>query len=293
MQEKGFFPFIKSIENNIYLIGVMVYLFLATLFCSALAIPQENPLANNAFRFSVWPAVDSIITGASNPASMTTLLVDSWYKGHLPTYAGKTLQILLPESDSLKTYTQQIEANQPECIEGDSWFVEREINKQNRLYIPILMEKPSLLPKSLLIFRSKQNIWQGVLGVVHPSMSTGGKDQIEFWEKQNNRKPDWVAFYSAEETLRHLLIGSVESIAVPANALESFLAKENRLDLLQRLNIISLPETQSNVRIFLRKDLYDQLLFRTLIGETWLRNYFPQSFFAVSFAEPGQSSFKK
>lgn len=286
------FLFLQLIRATHVFLSVTVCFCFVMLYSVSSVLSQTESNSDTIFRMVVWPAADSVIFGATNPADITTLLVDTWYKGHLPTYTGKTIQILYPETDSLKNYIQQIERDRPECLEGDYWFVEREINKQARLYMPLLTEKTSPLLRGILVFRSKQNLWQGVLGIVHPSMSLGGKQQIENWEKQTGHLPNWVAFYSVSETLRHLLAGSVQSVAIPDNALESFLRKENRLDLLQRLEKVPLNEIQPSIRIYLRKDLYDQLLFRTLIAETWLRNYFPQVFLHTMLAEPVPESSK-
>jgi hypothetical protein len=207
---------------------------------------------------------------------MQAELVNAWYKDHLPTYTGKALQIIEPPFDLYTEYQNLVRKESPACIEGDYGFVESVINQSEPVYIPILSVKSN--QTASLVFRSPEPNWNGTLGVVHPQMSTSGRLQIDYWKKQINQEPNWVAFLSSQEALRHLLAGTVDVAAVTMGDLERFLRQKNRLDLLNQCTQLSIPSSTPNTFIFLRKDLYDNLLLRILITETWLRNNFTSIF---------------
>lgn len=236
---------------------------------------QNLDKSTKPFRFLTWPTQNSFIARPVSPEERISHLADAWYNGHLPTYTGKAMQIIQTKKNSIIDYKNMIDSATPECIEGDASFIEAEINRDKQLYIPILRQTHGNESYAELIFRSSTIQWKGTLGVVNQSITNAGKRQIAYWESHSSVPANWVAFYSADETLRHLLAGTIQVAAVPEGILETFLREQLRLSLLNQLARIRIPKPCPPPIIFLRKDLYSDLFIRTLVTETWLRNAFP------------------
>lgn len=239
---------------------------------------QENSKSqDHVFHFLPWPETGSILKPADKAADESPVLINAWNDNHLLSYTGQTLVLLPAKSDALDQYLRLVLYSQPECIEGDINFIEEEINSQKSLYVPILQEietgsENAGSLKGEIVFLDQNDLWRGKLGVVHPRYSVGGKYQIDYWIEQSGNNPDVVTLNSPQETLRHLFVGSIQAAAVPEGAVEVFLKSHNRGDLSDRLIRIHIPQTAPLPVVFLRKDLFEAPLMRTLIGETWLRN---------------------
>jgi len=257
------------------------------------ASPDEKT-SRQSFLMVLWPEHGGLIHSVSGEKTVEEDLQNAWHEGHLPTYTGMGIYFYSPKSDSLKSYLQAVEKMSPECIEGDGWFIEREINgfqsgfSSNRKYYPLLSvhcgQDDELSPE--ILFRSHLAHWQGLLGVVHPSYEIGGGLQLEYWRKKTGKDPDWAALYSTEETLRQFFIGSIKAAAIPGKALDDFLQKNGREDLAGRIDRTSLDLKGSPPAIYLRRDLFENPFFRTLIAETWLRNHFQEWFRSLPAAWP-------
>lgn len=175
---------------------------------------------------------------------------------------------------SIQTYLQLIERLQPICIEGDPVFVERVINRQGQQpYLPILQSTSS--QNAELIFRTPSPNWHGTLGVIHPSYNPGGRLQMQRWQQEHGSLPETHPFYSPEEVLMHLMVGSIQAAAVPQGALEEFLAANDRSELTENFYRITVPNPLPETMIFLRQDWFTDPFKRTIISETWLRDAYP------------------
>ncbi len=263
-------------------------IILLSSFFSNSSFPQDISKTNHPeFHLVLWPKC--LIAAQTSPsyALSESLFESAWQENRMLTYLGQSLSIVSSKSssftDSLEKYLQSIQYTTPECIEGDRGFVEKVINQQEIRYLPIM--EPSLdgvsAPPPLrgeIVFFDSNSVWIGRLGVVHPLYGVGGLYQIEYWKKETGKDPDIVTFYSPQETLRHLLIGSIQAAAIPEGVLENFLKEHHREDSIDRFVRIRIKEESPYPLVFLRKDLYGNPLTRTLICETWLRNGFPHLF---------------
>ncbi|MEW6237793.1 MAG: hypothetical protein AB1656_20595 [Candidatus Omnitrophota bacterium] len=277
-----------------------MFFFFTLLLAAAPIYGDRNELQPNektsrpTFLMVLWPERGGLIRSVTGDISVEDDLRNAWHDGHLPTYTGMAIQFYAPQSDSLKSYLQAVEKASPECIEGDGWFIEREINgyqngfAANRKYYPLLSVHPGEEEKFSpeILFRSPLAHWQGLLGVVHPSYDIGGGLQLEYWKQKTGKDADWVALYSTEETLRQLFIGSIKAAAVSGKSLDDFLQKSGREDLAGRIDRTILDREGSPPAIYLRRDLFDNPFFRTVIAETWLRGHFPKWFHSLAAAWP-------
>ncbi len=278
----------------IYIVGLLLFLTL-----NPQSITQESqflekndtPSPGNKFLLLLWPEEGGMLQEASGQESLLNAFNNAWYDNHLPSYTGMSLEIHLPQSQSLYSFAHMIKNTWPECIEGDRWFIENEINQtqfpflDQRKYVPILMRSTQRYSAEL-IFRSRATQWEGSLGVVHSDYEIGGKLQLEEWQSKSNSQNPWIAFHSTDEVLRQFFIGSCNAAAVPQGALERFLEKYNKEKFAQRLQRIELETQGFATTFFLRKDLYDDPLMRTLITESWLRNHFSGQLIPLPSAWP-------
>jgi len=238
------------------------------------------------FDLVLWPEKGGFIDSVTSPAAEKRL-ENAWFDACMPTYSGRALRTMVPENNSLEVFLRLIQTTRPSAIEGDSGFVERNVNQPERIYIPFLERidtkngKESVLHGEI-VFASPQPKWEGVLGVIHPDFSIGGKAQIDYWREQTGKDTNWVAFQSGKELLRHLFAGSIEAAAVPEETIGAFLREIGREDLANRIVRMAVPQAFPHTQFYLRRDLYDDLFLRTLISETWLRDRFPEGFKPVS-----------
>ncbi len=256
-----------------------IYIFINFSLLIAPLLTYSDEEINGDFHFLLWPDRGGWIHSVTDAEMLTTSLRDSWYSSRLPTYIGYNLQIHVPKSDSLETYVEFILNHKPQCIEGEAALIKEEINRNTVRYRPILQlrdDLPSNSPHAEIVFHEEKQ-WNGVLGVVHPALPNAGKAQIEYWKQETGEEPDWIAFYSTEETIRHFLAGprgNLTAAALPGHSLERFLKKIERKDLLEHLHQLTVPSQKREPTLYLRDDLYQNVLTRTLITETWLRNHF-------------------
>lgn len=274
------FPFIPSL-----LAWVLLYLVYTGL--NASPVCGQTTREEASFHFLVWPYPDSLITGATDPETQANRFSSAWYNGHLPTYTGKALQMILPKTDSIQTYLETIQSVSPECLEGDAHFIAQEVNADTLRYIPVLKQAQTQHGQAEIVFRSSPPSWAGPMGLIHQAFSNGGYRQILYWEAQRGTLASWVSFYSAEEALRHLLAGTVQAAALPEGMVESFLRQQDRMPLLAGLSRIPIPDSYSSPLIFIRSDLYHDLLTRTLVTETWLRNFFSEELIPATLTPLG------
>ncbi|MGI6457159.1 MAG: hypothetical protein ACOX5R_16290 [bacterium] len=240
-----------------------------------------QPVQDNVFTVLFWSDAAGWVRSSSSSETLLASIQESWFDNHLPTYMGYSLQLIEPESDSLRRYLDIVHKESPECIEADPSFLEQEINAREALYIPILeiqADSSTMENSADIIFRPSANPWTGTLGVVHPAYPVGGGIQIEYWQKQTMSQPNWIAFYSTSEVLRHLLAGTIQAAAVPSGSFHAFLQQQNRLDLFAQFSSFTIPEGGSLTQLYLRRDIFNNILYRTLIKETWLRNVFSSQF---------------
>lgn len=250
---------------------------------------EENPsnelFHNETFHLVLWPAVSGWLQEITEPENLVQRMQDAWYDGHLPTYTHMNLKVSVPGSDSLDWFTGLVRTLKPQSIEGDQVFIEREINQRERLYIPLLQRVSPNQERRLqgeILFRSPKTVWQGMLGVIHPAFNIGGDYQIQYWRKETGREPEVQTFYSSNEVLRHLLVGSIQAAASPQGALEDFLKESGRGDLAALFQRVTIPQEGALTHIYVREDVYNDLFLRTLVGETWLRDHFADELQAAS-----------
>ncbi len=284
--------FLSDLMNlrNIYFCFLWLILINQTL-------AQQNIKAGwDQFEFLFWPEKGGLIESSTIPESVIQNLRNAWHESLLPVYTNKVIQFRKSESESLDWYRNVVENTQPACIEGDAWYIEQVINHKDgqafdRQYIPILRVKhPSenerVKLQAEIVFRNQSNLWTGILGVVHSDYSVGGKTQLEYWKRETGGEADMVAFHSSREVLRHLFAGTIDAAAVPKGELDSFLNELDNNMMLSQFIRISIPNSDSNTFIFLKKDLFTDAYIRTLISETWLRNNFPDTFEYVPYTFP-------
>ncbi|RJP19886.1 MAG: hypothetical protein C4527_26170 [Candidatus Omnitrophota bacterium] len=257
--------------------------------CIGLAWAQEKiDAGQNQFDFLCWPGRGSLIDSATSAEYVRSRLLGAWHDAHLPIYLKQNLRIWFPQNDSLKWYKGMIEELHPACIEGDALYVKEEVNRRGErsndiCYIPLLRFRHEIREhddsvRGEIIFSSRLSMWEGVLGVVHPSYSVGGNVQLNHWREQTGREADMVAFSSSFEALRHFFAGTIQAAAVPKGEVDHFLRECGQENLLSTLVRIEIPEQESPMVIFLREDLYHDPFTRTLISETWLRDHFFEYF---------------
>lgn len=259
-------------------VKIGIVLSLVSIAGPVIAQPAQNTQAKNAATFTLltWPEAGSFFD-----ADTITRLTHAWHENHIRTYTERDIHFNSPKDNSLTKFMRIIQTNQPECLEGDPDFIEREINDKRgvRLYIPILRQFPSDTSKQAqygeIVFGDRSIPWTGLLGVVHPFYGIGGRVQIDYWRSQKNVDPEWTGFDSSQEVLSHLFVGSIQAAALPQGALDAFLAQRNRLDLEERVTRIQITEQKPLPAIYLREDQYNNPFRRTVISETWLRNRFP------------------
>ncbi|MBD3267609.1 hypothetical protein GF373_13150 [bacterium] len=233
------------------------------------------------FLFLTWPGSGSLF---HNNTQRKEHLINAWYESHIPAFIDKSLNVVVPEPETIEGFERSIQTLQPDCLEGDFNYIQEVINRDDTQYIPILAYFDRDSPQAQLIFRHPQNRWEEPLGVIHPQMTVGGRQQIQFWSRQTGETVEWVPFYSTEEVLRHFLAGSIQAAAVPEDVLWPFLSKQNRQDLAGNFTQVRIPVPFPPIVIFLREDCYDTALMRTVVQETWLRNLFPHLFRALPAA---------
>jgi hypothetical protein len=222
------------------------------------------------FDFLFWNQSGGIIESPS--ISVSQIIEEHWHDQLLPSILSIHVKTHTPKS--IQIYMQMIERLQPICIEGDPAFVELEVNQQRQQpYLPILQSNSA--QNAELIFRSSSPNWQGVLGVIHPSYNPGGRLQIQRWQQETGTAPEIHTFYSTEEVLMHLMVGSIEAAAVPQSALDEFLQSHNHSNLAENFYRIPISNPLPATMIFLRQDWYTDIRKRTLITETWLRDALP------------------
>lgn len=241
------------------------------------AAQSSNPFLDRTFSLLLWPEVNGWIASSTNPNYIKNELQTGWHDSHLPTYLGASIQLM--EVGSLKEYSDVITNQEPACIEGDPYYIENEINKRDRLYIPILIkniDSHSAYPRNgEIVFRSGEPDWRLSLGIVHPFFPLGGAMQIQYWIDRTGIPPNWIALDSTAEVLRHFLAGSIQAAAVPEGTMQKFLQQVGKEDLTSNFYSITVSSSGSPTCIYLQHAHYNNLLHRTLITETWLRDHFP------------------
>lgn len=239
---------------------------------------------DKSFQFCFWPCAGSILQSSTSALSD---IQETWHRSGLITFFGKNLQTIT-NIHSLDKFTRVLSVSSPECVEADPVFMDYLIKEQHQTYVPIFQvaadqesQEPSLAGEIVFLDRTDQ--WKGNMGVIHPHYGIGGYYQIEYWKKKTKSDPKIVAFYSSNETLNHLFVGSIQAAAIPVGDLERYLEAHDRLDLLERVIRFQIPQKGSPPAIYIGKELYENLLKRTLIAETWLRDYFHPFLMPVSF----------
>jgi hypothetical protein len=240
---------------------------------------SEDRSAAKTFHFLLWQGPASFNKSSTSAINDKLPLENAWHDGRLLSYTGQEIRILSPKLD-LEKYLRIVLNSQPECIEGDPGLIERVVNRQIREYIPVLevnsqANQQSSALQGEIIFLEQSELWRGRLGVVHPEYDIGGRSQIEYWADKTGQTPQTITLYSPQEALRHLFVGSIEAAAISRGVLESFLHKYKKTGLLDKIIRVQMPHKGRNSVIFLRKDIYNNPLMRTLISETWLRDHFP------------------
>lgn len=223
------------------------------------------------FDFLFWNQSGSIIQSPS--ISVTQRMEEHWHDQLLPSILSVQVKFHTPKT--IQIYLQMIDRLQPVCIEGDPAFVELVVNQQRQLpYIPIL--ECTEAQNAEIIFRTTAPNWQGVLGVIHPSYNPGGRLQIQHWQQKNGSAPETHTFYSHQEVLMHLMVGSIQAAAVPQGALDTFIQSIHRHDLANEFYRVPIKNPLPATMLFLREDWYRNPIKRTVITETWLRDALPK-----------------
>ena len=250
------------------------------------AAAQDNSLESSAteFHLVLWHESGGLVSGVTSADALDGPLRDRWFEALLPALLNRNLRIHFPVDDSFERYVSLVQSLRPHALEGEACFVEHVFNSASEPeYLPILecQTDESETRYGEIIFRTNPPDWLGTLGVVHPWYELGGRAQIEYWQAHTGRIPNWVAYQSSREVLFHLFVGSIEAAAVPAQALETFLKERGRENLEEHVGRVRVPQAEGPIGIYLRQDWYENLLYRTLISETWLRDTFPQRFLAA------------
>ncbi len=250
---------------------------------------------DNQFQFVFWPGHGSLCETTNTGVSMPEQLQTAWHSSHLPTYLKKNLRIVIPENSSLKQYNTIVQTMQPACIEIEMAYLEEVVNRsayeqKTLTYLPILLVKKTTIDpdpiQAEILFRNRSMLRKGILGVVHPLYSIGGKTQLEYWQTQIGTTADMVAFYSPNEVLRHLFAGTIQAAAIPRQDIELFLQKAGKEKLPSSYQRIPVPDSISVLVIGLRADLFHDNFIRTLVSETWLRDHFPAEFKIIPSTGP-------
>mgnify|MGYP006272188333 CR=1 FL=1 len=251
-------------------------------------VAQPASQTGLTFHFAAWPYQNSIMAVGSQ---VHEELQNAWFDHHLPRFTQMRLQLIHGQDHSLTGYQHWINQG-AECIETEYTYLEQEINQDQTLYRPILFaypreEKPPAPVETALIRYKGNDNWPEPLGIVSPHLELAGGAQLRYWTQQTGAQPDVYRFDSPDEVLRHLLVGTIRSAAVPAGWFGGFLERIERPSLARFFEIEPVPAIKPQIVICLRNDLYQQAFFRTLIGETWLRNQFPNRFhYAPASAMP-------
>ncbi|MFB3788772.1 MAG: hypothetical protein ACE15F_20630, partial [bacterium] len=157
-------------------------LFLA--YSPAARAQGDSHPGTRPFQLLLWPGRASLVRTATSEEWIEGQLFDAWHDGNLLTYMGRTIRIIPMPGGSLDKYLRVVLNTRPECVEGDPGFIEQEVNRPERVYLPLLQirwkegtYRPSMTGE--ILFLDHAESWQGTLGVVHPHYGIGGGLQIE------------------------------------------------------------------------------------------------------------------
>lgn len=261
--------FIFSLRARASMCTLLVSGILCLFLCPAPGFCQD--ILPERFSVLLWPYSTTIL-GTDNTIE---LLTEEWYNTHLPRVVDGPLELIRTRDWSINAYRDWIIRNRPALIEGERTLVEQALPSSSA-YIPILFAAapPAEYPPAVLL--EKDDLRRdGILGVISPFLETGGLSQIRHWVQTRSREPDIVALGSPEEVVRHLLVGSIVAAALPQGTLEAYLESMDRIDLADRFTTEVVESAPPRLALYLREDLYQRALLRTLVQENWLRDTLP------------------
>ncbi len=203
-------------------------------------------------------------------------LEDAWHENRIYRHVQKDLLILEPKSDSLLEFLHLLTEHQPECVEADLSFGYAHLNPISIQYEPVLQFREPFSAQAELIVSSAGLSNENLLGVVSPDLVNGGGMQLNQLTDEGVADIEWKAFYSPRETIRQLLVGTINAAAVPEGYYELLLNELGRSTIIGRFHREKY-DTQSMRVYWLRRDVYDNVFLRTVIIETWLRDRFVET----------------
>ena len=204
---------------------------------------------------------------------MTDEFESAWHENRIYRHLQKELRIIDSSQDSLSEFLNQLQSQNPQCVEADWDFAKKNLTNDRFAYIPILQFHKPFSTEAELIWDSSVSGPFDFIGVVSPDLSIGGGIQISRMKEKHGGEIQWHAFSSPREVLRQLLVGSIHAAATPAGYFDDMLRDIGRTDIVDRFQRERFPAETLRV-YWLREDIYQDVFIRTVIVETWLRDRF-------------------
>lgn len=253
----------KSLHRQI------IHLFILAVFNGLIFGAPIHAQEQNEWLLLRWP-----LRNIGNDSEIATEEFDNaWHENRIYRHLQKELKIIDSTGDSLTEFLNQLQSQNPQCVEADWDFAQKNLLTDNFNYVPVLQFHKPFATDAELIWDSSVTGPIDLLGVVSPDLTTGGGIQIARMKEKNGGEMQWHAFSSPGEVIRQLFVGSIHAAATPAGYFDHSLRDMGRTDLTGRFQRERFPTETLRV-YWLREDIYRNVFMRTVIVETWLRDRF-------------------
>lgn len=243
---------------------IVIFIFNGLIYCAPIHAQEQGE-----WLFLRWPLRNM----ENGPEIATDEFESAWHENRIYRHLQKELNIIDSYGDSLAEFRNQLQGQNPQCVEADWDFAKRHLATDDFAYIPVLQFHKPFTTEAELIWDSSVSQPIDLLGVVSPDLSMGGGIQIAHMKEKNGGEIQWHAFFSPGEVLRHLFVGSIHAAATPSGYFDRVLRDMGRTDLTERFQRERFPAETLRV-YWLREDIYRNVFKRTVIVETWLRDRF-------------------